>query len=230
MLSVLRALVLGLCSAMTPAFAPAQEIVLGQTLSLTGASANVARDLQRGRQACVDWVNSHGGVRGRSLKLLTRDDQGDAELAVKFAQELADGDGAVALLGPMGPVVNAALLKWANEQAMPVLGPYGGDIEIRRRDFETAFFLTANQSAEAERLAAHVVSLGLRRVVIAHGTDSAGRAALLALEEALAVLNVPALALLPVKSDGSDAVSVAHAVSRTNAQAVLLATSGRTTA
>lgn len=229
MLSVLRALVLGLCSAMTPAFAPAQEIVLGQTLSLTGASANVARDLQRGRQACVDWVNSQGGVRGRSLKLLTRDDQGDAELAVKFAQELADGEGAVALLGAMGPVVNAALLKWANEQAMPVLGPYGGDVEIRRRDFETAFFLTANQSAEAERLAAHLVSLGLRRVVIAHGTDSAGRAALLALEEALAVLNVPALALLPVKSDGGDAVSVAHAVSRTNAQAVLLATSGRTT-
>lgn len=229
MSSVLRGLVLGLCSAMAPAFAPAQDIVLGQTLSLTGASANVARDLQRGRQACVDWVNSHGGVRGRSLKLLTRDDKGDAELAVKFAQELSDREGAMALLGPMGPVVNAALLKWAKEQAMPVLGPYGGDIEIRRGEFETAFFLTANQSAEAARLAAHLVSLGLRRVVIVHGTDGAGRAALVALEEALAITNVPASALLAARSDGSDAAAVAQAIARADAQAVLLATSGRAT-
>lgn len=227
--SILRGFVLSLCAALAPASALAQEIVLGQTLSLTGPSASIARDLQRGRQACAEWVNSHGGIRGRSFKLLTRDDQGDPELAVKLAQQLVGRDGAVALLGSMGPVINGVLLKWANEQAITVLGPYGGDIEIRRGDFETAFFLTANQSAEAERLAAHVTSLGLRRVVIVHGTDGAGRAALVALEEALAVLNVPAIALLPAKSDGSDAASIAQAISRTKAQAVLLATSGQVT-
>jgi len=212
-----------------PAAVRAEPIVVGQTLSLTGPSPRVAQDLLRGRQACADWINAQGGIRGQSLKILTRDDRNDPALAAKQAQELVDREGAVAFFGSMGPSVNAAVLDWANAQGMAVLGPYGGDIESRTRRYDTAYFLTANQSAEAERLALHVASLGMSRVVIVHGSDPAGRAALTAFEEGLGGTNVAAIALIAAKPDGSDATTVAQSVSNAKAQAVLLATSGRAT-
>lgn len=212
-----------------PASAQTHEIVVGQTLSLTGPSAGIARELDRGRQACVDFVNEHGGIRGQRLRLVTRDDRNDAARAVALAQELAARDGAVSFFGSMGPVVNTAILGWAGNEGVAVVGPYGGDVENRTRGADTAYFLTANQSAEAERLATHVASLGAGRIVIVHGTDSAGRSALTAMEEALGVRNVAAAALVAVRPDGSDADRAAQAVAKTGAPAVLLATSGRTT-
>lgn len=209
--------------------ARADEIVLGETLSLTGPSASIAKDLLRGRQACTDYVNLHGGIRGNPLKLVTRDDRSDASQALRMDREMADKDGAVAMLGAMGPTVNTAMLQWASSVGMTIIGPYGGDIENRLTNADTTFFLTANQSAEAERLAQHIASLGFTRVVIVHGTDNAGRAALTALEEGLGVTNVAAVAIVAVNADGSDASVAAQQIYKTNAQAVLLATSGRTT-
>lgn len=227
--SALMAAAFVLLAAMAPVSVLAQPIVVGQTLSLTGPSPRVAQDLLRGRQACADWVNAQGGIRGQSLKIITRDDRNDPALAAKQAQELVDREGAVAFFGSMGPSVNAAVLEWANAQGMAVLGPYGGDIENRTRRYDTAYFLTANQSAEAERLALHVTSLGINRIVIVHSSDPAGRAALTALEEGLGGTNVSAVALIAAKPDGSDAANVAQSVSNTKAQAVFLATSGRAT-
>lgn len=209
--------------------AHAQDIVVGQTLSLTGPSTIVANDLLRGRQACAAWVNAQGGIRGRSLKLVTRDDRNDPALAIQEAQQLTENEGAVAMFGSMGPSVNAAVLEWASARGITVLGPYGGDVENRTRNFDTGYFLTANQSAEAERLAAHVASLGFTRVVVVYGSDQAGRAALTALEEGLGVTNAAAVALIAAKPDGTDAAAVAQAVTAAKAQAVLLATSGRAT-
>ena len=133
----------------------------------------------------------------------------------------------MALLGSMGPSVNSALLEWAESAGVAIVGPYGGDVELRKRD--AGVFLTANQSAEAERLSLHVTALGLTRVVIVHAGDRAGSAALLALEEGLGVSNVAASALIAVRADGADAANAAKAIAAAKPQAVLLATSGRTT-
>ena len=212
-----------------PLSARAQEIVIGQTLSLTGPSATIAQDLLRGRQACIEFINSQGGIRGRPFKLVTRDDRNDAVRAVQQARDLVEHEDVAVMLGSMGPAVNAAVLEWAGAMGMAVVGPYGGDIEVRVRDSGTAFFLTANQSAEAARLASHIGSLGLSKVVIVHASDQSGRAALFALEEALGVSNVAAVALVPVSPDAGDVGVAAQAVAKSNAQAVLLATSGRAT-
>jgi branched-chain amino acid transport system substrate-binding protein len=209
--------------------AKADDIVIGQTLPLEGSSRVIANDLKRGREACTEWVNAKGGIRGKRLKLLTRDDGGDPGRAVNAAKELVERDGAVALLGSMGPRVNSALLDWAGSAGVAVIGPYGGDVEVRTRNSSSAFFLTANQSAEAERLASHITALGLNRVVIVHSRSEAGFAALTALEEALGVSDVAAAGVIEVRADGSDAAAAAKSVAAAKPQAVLLATSGRTT-
>lgn len=207
----------------------AQEIVVGQSLSLTGASPGIAQDLLRGRQACVDVVNARGGVDAKRLTLITRDDQGDPVLALQHIRKLVEQDHALAILGPMGPTINAAVLDWAARSGIAVLAPFGGDIQTRVQDWKTAFFLTANQSAEAERLANQVSTLGWKRAAVVYTGDAAGRAALTAFDEALTIAVINPVAVLELRPDGTDAAALAQAVSKSQAQVVFLATTGQAT-
>jgi branched-chain amino acid transport system substrate-binding protein len=204
-------------------------VVLGETLALSGRSAKIADALLKGRMACVDWVNRQGGIGGRALKLVTRDDAGDPQRAAANVRALIDEERAVAILGPMGPAISQAVLPLANSAQIAIVAPFGGDIGSRARVPEGVYFVTANQSAEAERLAAHVTALGLKRLVIVHSADASGQSALVALEEGLGVVNVPPVVSIAVKPDGSDATEVVRAIGAAGAQAVLLATIGTST-
>lgn len=212
-----------------PAMAAEAPVVLGETLSLSGSSAKIADALLKGRLACTEWVNRQGGIGGRAVKLVTRDDAGDPKRAVVNVRALIEEERAVALLGPMGPAISQAVLPWANSGQIAIVAPFGGDVGSRARVPEGVYFVTANQSAEAERLAAHVAALGLKRLVIVHSADPSGESALLAFEEGLGVVNVPPVASIAVKPDGSDATAVVRAVGAAGAQAVLLATTGTST-
>lgn len=224
-----RHVAMAICIAAASFSVDAQDVVIGQVLSLTGPNSATAQELSRGRRNCADLINSEGGIRGKSLRLVTRDDRGDPAIAVNAARELLDRERAVALLGAMGPAVNAAVLDWAATSGTAVVGPQGGEVESRVRDSGVAFFLTANQSAEAERLAAHVTTLGISRVVLVYGSDQAGAAALMAFEEGLTLSNLAAAAVVEVRADGADAAKAAAVVTAAKPQAVFLATTGRAT-
>jgi len=67
--------------------------------------------------AYEEWVNSHGGIKGRPLKILTCDDKGDPNESAKCARE-AVSDEVVAATGfsfnseRIEPILNAAKLPW----------------------------------------------------------------------------------------------------------------------
>lgn len=206
-----------------------EPIVLGQTLSLSGGAAKTGHALLRGREACADWLNKRGGVGKRQLKLATRDDGGDPRRAEANLRDILQRDRVVAFLGPMGPAINEAVLPWASSGGMAVIAPFGGEIGVRSKEWDSVYFVTANQSVEAERLASHVSVLALTKLAIVHSLDANGRAALVALDEALAVVNISPVAVLAVQADGSDAASAMKSLASANAQAVLLATHGAST-
>lgn len=205
-----------------------EAVVLGQTLSLSGTSAAIGRALLKGRQACAEWVNRHSGISGRPIALLTRDDKGDSRMAVENVRELLANPQVLALLGPMGThITQAAIPSTAGQIAM--VAPFGGDVASRRGAKDHVFFTTANQSAEAERLASHVSAVGLKRVAVIHSADASGQAALLAFEEALSVVEASPRAVVSVQADGAGAAEAMRSVAEADVQAVLLATTGAVT-
>lgn len=224
-----RNLGVAMCGALFSLAACADDIVVGQVLSLTGPNSATAHELSRGRKSCMDLVNLQGGVKGRQLRLVTRDDRGDPSVVVNAARELVDRERAVVLLGSMGPAANGALLPWAANMGIAVVDPQGGEVEMRVHDSGIAFFLTANQSAEAERLSEHVTTLGINRVALVYGSNRAGAAALMAFEEALTLSKLTAAAVVEIRADGSDAAKAAAAIYAAAPQAVFLATTGQAT-
>src|ERR671925_295862 len=78
-----------------PAILRAQSrdpIRIGFPLPLTGTFAAIAADMQRGAQLAWDEVNAKGGIMGRRLEVLFRDDQLKPAVGAQRTKELIEND------------------------------------------------------------------------------------------------------------------------------------------
>ena len=89
----------------------ATEIKLGITLPMTGAAAPGYNKLPGAMQAYFDYVNSNGGVNGRKIKLVVKDDGYLPTLAVAKTNELILKDKVFAVVGALGTANNKAVAR-----------------------------------------------------------------------------------------------------------------------
>jgi branched-chain amino acid transport system substrate-binding protein len=104
-------------------------VVLGGIASLTGPSADLGALVKAGSEIGVEDVNGKGGVLGRCLKLILKDDAGDPTTATQVTRELTDQEGAEVLVGPV------------------LSSPTGASLEVSARAPVTQFALSANPVA-----------------------------------------------------------------------------------
>lgn len=94
----------------------AEPIVLGEINPRSGTLAVQGLALHQGITLAIEEQNARGGVAGRSVRLISRDDEGKPERALASAEELTGRQGAVALIGgyvdtlvgPIGEVADRA--------------------------------------------------------------------------------------------------------------------------
>ncbi len=72
-------------------------------------------------ELAVQEINAQGGVRGRPLRLVARDDSAMAEVAVRVAEELAETPGLVAVIGHLTSTATLAAAPIYNRSRNPVL-------------------------------------------------------------------------------------------------------------
>ncbi|MEQ3626614.1 MAG: ABC transporter substrate-binding protein [Marinobacter sp.] len=78
--------------------------------------AAFADPYRKGIELAVDQINAEGGVMGRPLEFIFRDDQGDPGEAVKIAEELMTREDAVMLTGSILSNVGLAISSFAAEK------------------------------------------------------------------------------------------------------------------
>src|SRR5262249_60478233 len=98
--------------------AGAQEpIKIGFAGALTGPAAFVGVEIKRGTEIAIDEINAKGGIKGRKLVLISRDDEHNPVKTVAQYRELVEREKVVGMVSatnraPMlaaAPVVNAEL-------------------------------------------------------------------------------------------------------------------------
>lgn len=99
-----------------------EPLLIGFSANLTGRASDVGVDARNGALLAVDEVNASGGVQGRPIKLLIRDDRNDAETAKKVDLELMD-EGVVAIIGHIVSGMSLAVLPMINEKKMLLVSP-----------------------------------------------------------------------------------------------------------
>ncbi|SMC45663.1 ABC transporter substrate-binding protein [Primorskyibacter flagellatus] len=103
-------------AALTPVTALAQDSIKIGEINHYKRLAAFAEPYKLGIELAVEEINADGGVLGKPLEFIFRDDQGDPAEAIKIAEELMTRDGAVMLTGTILSNVGLALSSFAAEK------------------------------------------------------------------------------------------------------------------
>lgn len=105
----------------TPA-APKRPIVIGTSISLTGASAATASYVLQGYQRWVGDANAHGGLLGQPVKLLVYDDRSDPKTAPDLYRRLIVEDKVDLVAGPHASAITQAVVPVTEELRRVMVG------------------------------------------------------------------------------------------------------------
>ncbi len=106
---------LAAAAAYGPGAQAADPIKIGDFNSYSRMAA-FAVPARYGAELAVDQINAAGGVLGRPLEFITRDDKGEPGEAVKIAEELFDREGVVMLTGGFLSHVGLAVASYADQK------------------------------------------------------------------------------------------------------------------
>jgi branched-chain amino acid transport system substrate-binding protein len=101
--------------------AAAGPIKIGLVVSQTGVSAVVGKSFLTGTQMAVDQVNAAGGIDGRKVELIVKDDGSDVPKAIAAVNQLIQQDKVDALLGPSTQFIAPAAREVAEKAQIPML-------------------------------------------------------------------------------------------------------------
>ena len=98
----------------------ASTITIGGTVPITGPAA-LFGSVGRGADAYFKYVNAHGGVNGRKIKYLYRDDGYDPSKTVALTRELVENDKVFAIFSTIGTDNTVATTDYLNAAKVPQL-------------------------------------------------------------------------------------------------------------
>ena len=182
----------------------AKEIVLGQFAALTGPAAELGKRMQVGIETCLRAVNAAGGIHGRTLRLVSRDDGYEPERAAAAAKALIAEDRVFALVGSVGTPTNIAAVPVINEAGIPLIGPFTGAQALREPFNRNLFHVRASYFDETERIVQHLTTVGVTKIGVFHQNDSYGKAGLDGVTLALSQQNLKPVAQATVERNTVD--------------------------
>ena len=164
----------------------ADRIVFGQAAALSGPSSALGANMRQGILAAFAEVNGKGGVHGRTLQLVSRDDGYDPDRSVLQTVKLLHDDKVFALIGAVGTPTSVVTEPIAKEENVPFIGPFTGAGFLREKDLDNVVNIRASYSAEAEAWVKHLTEdRHIKRIAIFYQDDSYGRDGLAGVKLAL---------------------------------------------
>lgn len=169
-------------------------IVIGVSNVQSGPSRFLGQKLLRGAKAYFDTVNATGGVHGRRISLVVKDDRYEPDPAVRNTHELIERDKVLFLFGYVGTptlVRVLPLLRYYTKEKIVVVGPFTGAEPQRRPPYDRFVFnLRASYHEETRALVRHFHARGHRRIGYLGQSDAYGKSAEVGVRDALAELGL----------------------------------------
>jgi branched-chain amino acid transport system substrate-binding protein len=120
-------LVIGLAAGTTQA---ADPIKIGIIDSYSGPPSTYTNDVKDGFKLAIDQINAKGGVLGRQITFVTRDDKFKVDLGLSAAKELLMREKVDILMGTINSAVALAVSDLAKNEKIPFLATYSKSSNI----------------------------------------------------------------------------------------------------
>jgi branched-chain amino acid transport system substrate-binding protein len=128
-----RSIAVATCALLLVLPAAAQEkLKLGLVAAMSGQSAKSGEAIVRGLTIAADEVNAKGGVLGKQIELIVRDDESNPAKGAIAARELAQREKVAALFGGLDTPVSLAIVPFANSAKVPFMGVWAAGTPITR--------------------------------------------------------------------------------------------------
>ena len=155
------------------------EITFGQTAAFEGPASALGLGMKEGILAAFKEVNDAGGVNGRTLNLVSKNDGYEPDQAIANTKSLLDEDKVFALIGAVGTPTAKAIQPITSEAKVPFVGPFTGAGFLRAPYKRYVVNVRGTYGQEAETWIQHLTEdLGAKRISILYQDDSFGRAGL----------------------------------------------------
>jgi len=151
------------------------EIRLGMVNAQSGPAAGLGNGMRAGALAYFARINANGGVHGRTIRLLVKDDGYEPERNIANTEALIETDKVFALLGYVGTPTSRAAVPIASRARVPYLFPFTGAEFLRAPVKPWVFNIRASYFNETEEMVERMsTDLGIRKIALLMQNDSFG--------------------------------------------------------
>ncbi|MYN30209.1 ABC transporter substrate-binding protein [Duganella levis] len=196
----LNMLVAGLALGFSASALAAEPIKIGVAGPFTGGSAPMGVSMRDGVKLAVADINAKGGVLGRQIQLIERDDEAKPERGVQIAQELINKEKVVATVGYINTGVALASQRFYQDAKIPVMNNVATGSIITKQFADQPdnyiFRNSANDQIQSQMIIKEAVdNRKFKKVAILADSTNYGQLGREDLEKVLAGRNMKAVAV-----------------------------------
>ena len=178
----------------------ADNIKIGLQGPLTGGSSPMGVSMRDGAKLAVAEINAKGGVLGRKIEMIERDDEAKNERGVQIAQELINKEKVVATVGYINSGVALASQRFYQEAKIPVMNNVATATAITKQFADQpenyVFRNSANDTIQSAMIVQELVDRRkFTKVAILADSTNYGQLGREDLEKALAAKGITAVAI-----------------------------------
>ncbi len=178
----------------------ADPIKIGVDGPFTGGSSSMGVSMRDGVRLATEEINKSGGVLGRQIQLIERDDEAKNERGVQIAQEFINKEKVVAVVGYINTGVALASQRFFQDAKIPVLNNVAtGSIVTHQFDKDPENYVfrnAAHDSIQAPMIVEEaVVRRGYKKVAILADSTNYGQLGREDLEKALKAKGITPVAV-----------------------------------
>jgi len=182
-------------------------IRIGLSAAFSGPNAKAGESMQRGAELAIEEINKAGGVLGRELIVVIRDNEHKLDRGVAQTRELIEREGCVAILGSQGSFIGLAVIDTIHELRVPWFALSVGGVGIIENSRKPNYmFRVATNDREVARFLVHygLDKVGARKFAILNEDTGWGVPAIDDLKAALKGRNLEAAAVDKMKVGDTD--------------------------
>jgi len=150
-----------------------EPVKIGGLFAVTGPPSFLGEPERNAANMVVDQINRAGGIKGRRLKLVFYDTQGDATKAVQAATRLIKEDRVSAIIGPSTTGETMAVIPVVEAAGIPLISCAAG-IKITEPVKKWVFKTAQNDSLAVERIYDNLRKRNISNIAILTVSDGFG--------------------------------------------------------
>ncbi|MEL7530667.1 MAG: ABC transporter substrate-binding protein [Bacteroidota bacterium] len=197
-------------------------ITIGSWGPLSGPAAAWG-SMTHAMDAYFQLINEEGGVHGRKINFVYKDDGYDPARTVPIVRSLVEDEQAFALIGGLGTNTGMAVLPYIESQQIPWVSPGSGSSAWSDPPKARIFATFGRYIDEAPKLVRYVLdSLSRKKIAIVFQNDDFGRSAEQAAKKSLQSQNIEPVATISYELGEREMSTQATLLQASGAEVVLL--------